>query len=89
MLLIGAMKNTRNVEAARNAYQAQYWQYAQQQQAYQQNMMPSQQAYGAAPAYGAEAYNAPPAATTAAPPQTGWQWPGQMPGSTRRPRRFP
>jgi hypothetical protein len=85
----------------KNAYQAQYWQYMQQQQAYQQNMMPPAgynappagytappPGYAAPPAYGAQSYNAPPP-PTAAPPQTGWQWPGQPPGSTAPPPQIP
>jgi hypothetical protein len=77
VLLLQAKRAVGQVENMHAAYQAQYWQYMQQQQAYQQGTA-APQGYGGTPAYGANTYNAPPPGATGAPPaQSGWQWPGQ------------
>ena len=63
VLLIQALRASSIVKQMQAAYQAQYWQYMQQQQAYQ------------TPGYNQNAYNAPPAAPAQpGPSQSGWQW---------------
>jgi len=77
LFLIPAMKASQQVQSMQAAYQAQYWHYMQQQQAYQQGTA-APPGYGGTPAYGANAYNAPPlGAAGTAPAQSGWQWTGQ------------
>jgi type II secretory pathway pseudopilin PulG len=77
MLLISAQRASVHVSGMQAAYQAQYWQYLQQQQAYQQGTA-APPGYGAAPAYGANTYNAPPpGASGTATSHSGWQWTGQ------------
>jgi hypothetical protein len=66
--LISPLRGSAQLRQMQAAYQAQYWQYMQQQHAYNA---------AAAAAYNQQAYNAPPAAAAPQPPgasHTGWQW---------------
>lgn len=74
-LLIQALRAVPYLKQMHAAYQAQYWQYVQQQQAYQ-NSNPM----AAGSSYNQTAFNAPPAVPTRqAQNQTGWQWPAPPP----------
>jgi hypothetical protein len=77
-LLIQALRASSNVKHMQAAYQAQYWQYMQQQQAYN------------AAGYNQNAYNAPPTGPAQpGPSQTGWQWPAPPPPPGNAPQNPP
>ena len=74
--LMQALRNIPILKQMQAAYQAQYWQYVQQQQAYQS----SQPSAGGTGIYNQTAYNAPPAVSPQPPQsQSGWQWPAPPP----------
>lgn len=76
--LVQALRASSNVKHMQAAYQAQYWQYMQQQQTYN------------AAAYNQNAYNAPPAGPAQpGPSQTGWQWPAPPPPPGDAPQNPP
>jgi hypothetical protein len=71
--LIGALRGSSAAQQLQAAYQAQYWQYVQQQQAYHAGAGYSPPGTAAPGAY--NPYNAPPAGPTqSGAGQTGWQW---------------
>jgi hypothetical protein len=76
-LCIQVLRSSSQLQLAQMAYQAQYWQYLQQQQAYNTSA-------GAASGYSQGLYNAPPAGAPQQPAanQTGWQWTAPPPPPT-------